>query len=1228
MKKNKNNPYKDYLAPYSLPDYNLTDDDIEASSNADTAIYVISRMSGEGTDRTGKKGDYYLTDEEYANIKKMAESFKNSIVLLNVGGIIDTKFAREIPELDSVLLMSQAGMESGTAAVKVLNGEVTPSGKLTDTWAENYSDYPSSKTFSSNDKNTDQEDYKEDIYVGYRYFDSFNVKPAYEFGYGLSYTTFNMNVVSVEADEKHVTVKVNVKNTGNYSGKEVAQVYFSAPSGKLDKPYQELAGYGKTDLLAPGQSQTITISYDTSEMSSYSEDDAAYIMEKGNYIIRVGNSSRNTHVGAVLTLDETVTTEQLSNQMKTDKSVQALSDKGVTPYSYAEEGNEIANAQKIQLYSQALDLIDGNNESKYDDETVTTYIANDAGKKETTTDAAANYKDVETDETIDENKNSTLDNVSNDMNIEKFLYVDNVDDTSAFKYDDNGAAIFDVSNSDEAQSKSIMENKTLKNSVDNIETPSYKEIRENIDVKKDATLYDVYNKDITMEQFVAGLSTEKLANIVNGIGTAVSQTPVVGAQSNAVAGGAGETTGDYYETDGIPNIVLADGPAGLRLTKQYDKDGKTWYQYATAWPIGTLLAQTWDLDLMEEVHNAIGDEMVEFGVTLWLAPGMNIHRDPFCGRNFEYYSEDPFITGTMGLAATKGVQSHLGIGVTIKHFAANNQENNRNLVNETISERALREIYLKGFEMAIKGGQPMSIMTAFNKINGVFAGANYDLVTDIARGEWKFDGVVMTDWYSKAKPDESMHSGNDLIMPGATQDAIIKAVFDYIPAFNEDGYVASKTVYDYYGKGTSVEQWNDFTPSSDGDTTISTIVKKGIPLNDKVIEMINDGKASVEFAKSDAETTIETSFDNVQALLNTAASTDDTTTSPAGDETASTDDTTTSPAGDETASTDNTTTSPAGDETASTDDTTTSPAGDETASTGDTTTSPVGDETAPIGDTTTQPTEEQPEIIHPAEIATTTDAAVEVTLDPMTDTSRDRIVTYYGKYVDNNTIYLGDLQKSAMNVLNIIMQSTQFEKMYKDKGVKAKSYTEKYNDLKNYMTFDKGEITKDENGSGNNGSSGSSSHHHSSGSYSTSGDTSTTSNSNNANSNNTTAKNKWSKNLDGTWSFVNSNGEKATGWVQDGNSWYHLDQSGNMQTGWLKDADGSWYYLNNNGAMTTGWFKDTDGNWYYLDNNGAMKTGWLKDANEKWYYLNTNGEMAVDTVIDGYTIDSSGSWLS
>lgn len=755
---------KNWMNSFTQPDPEVTDEDINtAKEGTDTAIYVISRISGEGKDRKAEKGDYYLTDTEYNNIKKMAASFKNSIVVLNVGGIIDTSFFKEINGLDSMLLMSQGGMEGGTALVKVLNGEVTPSGKLTDTWAANYNDYPSSKTFSSNDGDTKQEDYTDDIYVGYRYFDTFGVTPAYEFGYGSSYTTFDTKVEGVTADKDKVTVKAKVTNTGaKYSGKEVVEVYFSAPKVNIEKPYQELAAYAKTDNLAPGQSQIVTISYNTTDMSSYNEKKAAYEMEKGNYYVRVGDSSRNTHVGAVLSLDESVITEQLSNQLEPDKRINTLTNIGQKPYTYDSEETEIAKAPVIKLSANELNLKDGNNASKYNDEKVTTYVPS------------------------------------------------TISDEDLQKLQGNG---------------------------------SYKQEIKKVDVKENATLLDVYNNKITMEQFVAGMSNDELAEIVNGVGMAPDQ-----ANDQAKKGAAGQTTGKYLEKYGIPEIILTDGPAGIRISQSYeDKDKNTHYQYCTAWPVGSDLAQTWNTDIVQSVGEAIGEEMLEYGMTLWLAPGMNIHKNPLCGRNFEYYSEDPYLTGTMGAAATKGVQSKPGIGVTIKHFATNNQENDRTSENNTVSERALREIYLKGFEIAVKNAQPMAIMSSYNKLNGKYTAANHDLCTDIPRGEWNFKGIIMTDWLSGADPIESMHAGNDLIMPGWNKNSLTSGLTKVIePQFGKDGYVNVSKTFDFVTYSMkNVEAWNNFILDPNGKDTAIAKVAAGVELNPAVKEKENEGLAEV-----------------------------------------------------------------------------------------------------------------------------------------------------------------------------------------------------------------------------------------------------------------------------------------------------------------------------------------------------------------------------------------------
>lgn len=675
-------------------DQALTQSDMDKAKagGVTTAFYTVSRVSGEGADRTIGKGDYELSEVEYNNIKLIAKNFDKCVVLLNVGGVVDTKFFSEIEGVDGLVLMSQAGMEGGNALADILTGKTTPSGKLTDTWAKNYSDYPAATTIGDNDGDNKQEDYKEGIYVGYRYFDTFNITPAYEFGYGKSYTSFDVEPLTVAADENNVSVTVNVTNTGDtYSGKEVVEVYFSAPDGSIEKPYQELAGFAKTDNLAPGESQKLTVTYKTTEMSSYDEAKAAYVMEDGDYIVRVGDSSRNTKVAGVLTLDKDVVTEQLSNQLTLDKNWKDLSKTGKTPYSYKDEAAQIKAAARIALPSAKIKT--ENNASKIDEKKVTTYL---------TADAAKDYKAAEN------------------------------------------------------------------------------EVVETVDaVPANTKLIDVYDGKVSMESFVASLDDTQLANLANGISGASTSGDTWGADANSVTGAAGETSQLYFNSLGIPNTVEADGPAGIRVTAETtDKDGNAVYNYCTAFPIGTLLAQTWNTDLVNRVGKAIGEEMVEIGVTLWLAPGMNIQRDPLCGRNFEYYSEDPALTGYVGSAITAGVQSNKGVGVTIKHYITNNQETNRSAVNTSVSERTLREIYLKGFEMVVKSAQPMAIMSSYNKVNGTYACENFDLLTSVPRGEWGFDGMVMTDWGAgnRAGVDTMMHAGNDLVMPGRTQDRMIAAL--------------------------------------------------------------------------------------------------------------------------------------------------------------------------------------------------------------------------------------------------------------------------------------------------------------------------------------------------------------------------------------------------------------------------------------------------------------------
>lgn len=702
-------PFKDPAIPSVLEECE--------KAEADTALFVVARNSGEGKDRRPVAGEYGLFEEEKEAIRALRKHFRKVVVILNVGSVIDTEFLRKEADADAILLMSQAGNIGGYALADVLTGKETPSGKLTATWAEHYEDYPCAGKFSHMNGDVDDEYYEEGIFVGYRYFDSFNITPAYPFGYGLSYTDFRMETESVQADGETVTLKVKVVNIGDrYAGKEVVQVYYSAPEGKLEKPYQELAAYGKTKSLAPGEEECLELSFSVRQMASYEEERASWILEKGSYVIRVGNSSRNTEVAAVLELDGEAVTEKLSNRFALDCKLEQLSAKGTAPYGYKEEQAQKEAAPRIAV--KATDIVC----------------------------REAAYRSA----------NPVLEKRDGDK----------------------------------------------------------------------ITMDDVRGGRATLDELVGQLTVEEMAELC--VGTArggIGGNSVVGAASAACPGAAGDTTSRMIEDRNIRNMILADGPAGLRLSKHFsvDKDGNlipgtedsslaeldilsgnhakpelpedavTYYQYCTAIPIATLLAQTWDLKAIEEAGDIVGEEMEELGVTLWLAPGMNIHRNPLCGRNFEYYSEDPLVAGRCAAADTFGVQKHKGVGTTIKHFAFNNQEDNRMHVNAHIGERAIREIYLKCFEIAVKTSQPMSIMTSYNLINGIHTANSYDLLTAVAREEWGFRGIVMTDWgttgsielnpdmkykYGCSSAAGCVKAGNDLTMPGsqADVDEIVKSV--------------------------------------------------------------------------------------------------------------------------------------------------------------------------------------------------------------------------------------------------------------------------------------------------------------------------------------------------------------------------------------------------------------------------------------------------------------------
>ena len=650
----------------------ITEADVK---EADAAIYVISRNSGEGKDRRAEKGDYYLSDRELQNIRFMTEHYKNCIVLLNVGGVIDLTSLKAIEGVQAIMLVGQTGNMGGYAVSDVLTAKTIPSGKLTDTWARSYEDYPSSATFSHRDGNLDDEYYSDGIYVGYRYFDTFGVMPLYCFGYGKSYTEFEIKTMNVTADEKQVQVEVEVTNIGDkYPGKEVVQVYYSAPDGIMEKPTQELAGFAKTKLLAPGEKDVVTITFATTDMASFDAYDAAWIMEEGEYTIRVGNSSRNTEAVAVIDLDEQVTTLQLKRLMRDTIAVRELH-------------------HMIPIF------------------------------------------DIEFDFGVP-------------------------------------AIPFRIMLQAENFKKELVEYEVMRRTL--------------MDKRKDEvlTLEDVKAGNATLDELTAQLTVEEMAELCVGTERKNGDGNVIGSSSSCVPGAAGDTTSSLLETRKVPNLIQADGPAGLRLEIP-----------CTAIPIATTLAQSWDMDLIHRMGELVGEEMKQLHVDLWLAPGMNIHRNPLCGRNFEYYSEDPVLTGLCAATETKGVQSQKGKGTTIKHFAGNNQEDNRMFTNAHISERALREIYLKGFEIAVKTAQPYAIMTSYNLINGVHSANNYDMLQNIARDEWGFEGLVMTDWYTSQDTTEMgmvspsgkyshsssvqcIKAGNDLQMPGCQQnvDDIVEAV--------------------------------------------------------------------------------------------------------------------------------------------------------------------------------------------------------------------------------------------------------------------------------------------------------------------------------------------------------------------------------------------------------------------------------------------------------------------
>ncbi|MBP3320999.1 MAG: glycoside hydrolase family 3 C-terminal domain-containing protein [Clostridia bacterium] len=741
----------------------------QAAKNADAAVMVISRNTGEMYDRANSLGNYRLSAKENKLLEQIcAAGFKKVVVVLNIPAVIDTSFMDDYGDIDSLLVAWQPGMEGGNAVADILCADMNPSGKLADTMVYKYTDYITAKTFNKYPK---EEQYTEDIYVGYRYFETFDPeykKVRYPFGYGLSYTDFEISNVKVACDGIYVKVTADVKNVGDIAGKEVLQVYYSAPQGKLGNPAKELAGYAKTELLQPGKSQSVSLSFAVSDMASYDDTGkvvkSAYILEKGDYCIFVGNSIKDAGAQGVrytYTVKENTITEQLSAKLiPSDLEKRLLASGKYEKLDTFTTGIALSGAAKVMAtsysaHSTELVSLDSGKSGKNGATGVTSLAVNTnisfnlncpesgeytfilyfgAAGKNSYTDAVtviAGEQRASADYTCSGGLYKTSATTEVKLTLEKGVNIVKIKNEKI-----SGANLF-------SHMIVLCPGSTLEDYKGDpaesvyIEFPAVK--------KTISSFIDVYNDPTLLSSFVNGLTLDELCALLEGKGATIS-------------GGTG-TIGTNSSLD-IAGANTADGPAGLRLSKAQ-----------TAWPIGTLMACTFNQNLVYNMGLAVGDEMVENKVDVWLAPGMNIHRDPMCGRNFEYYSEDPYLTGMTATAIALGVQSK-GVGVMIKHFALNNRESERKYCDSQCSERAIREIYLKGFEICVKNAKPWAIMSSYNKINGTYSSENKELLTDILRGEWGFEGLVSTDWENKAAKFKEPSAGNDISMPNGNAEAL------------------------------------------------------------------------------------------------------------------------------------------------------------------------------------------------------------------------------------------------------------------------------------------------------------------------------------------------------------------------------------------------------------------------------------------------------------------------
>lgn len=586
----------------------------ETAKSCETAIVIIGRTAGEEQDNRLEAGSYLLSDDEIAMLTVVRKHFKKVVLLLNVGNIIDmTDINRIAP--DSVLYVWQGGMTGGKGTADVLTGKVSPSGKLPDTIAYKASDYPSDANFG---REENRDIYAEDIYVGYRYFETFaKEKVLYPFGFGLSYTEFEIKTEKAEITEGAVKLSVSVKNIGSYKGKEVIEVYCEAPQGRLGKAARVLCGFEKTRELVPQEEQVVEIAVDIAKLASYDDsgvtgNKSCYVLEAGKYKFYVGSDVRSAEYACSFEQGEDLVTERLTQSLAPVESFERI--KPVCEGGAFSIGREAVPVSEVDESARRLEKLP-------------------------------------------------------------------------------------------------------------------KEIAYTGD--KGIKLWDVKNGKNTMDEFIAQLSDYDLSCIIRGEGMG---SPRVTAGTASAFGGVSENLNGF----GIPAGCCSDGPSGMRL----DCGTK-----AFSLPNGTMIASSFNKELTSELFTFMGLEMAANKVDCLLGPGMNIHRHPLNGRNFEYFSEDPFLTGKMAAAELKGMAG-AGVTGTIKHFCANNRETNRHFIDSVVSERALREIYLKGFEIAVKEGGASSVMTTYGRVNGLWTAGNFDLNTVILREEWGFKGFTMTDWWA------------------------------------------------------------------------------------------------------------------------------------------------------------------------------------------------------------------------------------------------------------------------------------------------------------------------------------------------------------------------------------------------------------------------------------------------------------------------------------------------